>query len=229
MKNPNCPVCGGAMEARALEGQTVYACPACAARQGIASAEKKPSALQEKLAKERKPKVKYAIIQEALKANPDDFDANRALLYHGRLHEPMRGRGLDFSIVKCHLLSIFHTPEKYSAREMAEKAEELLRGEQLQKTMALSGDGEAFFAEYIEKLSAEYVDMFIRSDSRYANMAFGFARSKDSLAKTCAEPVRRMLENIRESALLDENQRMLLLRAVRQGYTSLFPGYAGSL
>lgn len=91
-----------------------------------------PSALQERLRGVRDPRKRYKILCEALAQDPDSFEANEALLYHGRLHEPLRaarGGGIDYSLIKCHLFSAFDTPEKYSAQALREKYDELLRGE----------------------------------------------------------------------------------------------------
>jgi len=188
-----------------------------------------PSPLDTQLSQMRDPKKKYKLIQEALSAAPDDFTVNRALLFHGRLHEPMRGKGIDFSIIKCHLLSVFEQPEAYDDARLAEKYEELLRAPQLQKTMALAPNPQAFYEAYLRRLAQEYVDLFIRGDSRNSQTLFGFSRSSESAARRCAESVRRMLNTIRESNRLDEKTRALLLDAVRTGYTGLFPGHAADV
>lgn len=203
------------------DGQPVRFCPYCG-KALDPQADAGSSALEKRLMAEKKPIRKYQIIQEALAANPDDYDANLALLYHGRLHEPMKGRQLDFSIIKGHLLCVFHEPDKLAPEVLDEKYEELLRGPQLRRVLALAPDPDAQFEAYLRRLAFDYVDLFIRGDSRYANVVFGFSRSPDALARRCAAPVQRMLEEISKTDRLEPDERILLRTAVRDAYTRVF-------
>lgn len=221
----SCPHCHG--EVPQAPGQPVRFCPLCGQSVGPV---RQPSPLKARLDAERKPARRHEIIRQALRENPDDFDANEALLYHGRLHEPMaRGRGIDFSIVKCHLLSVFESPGAYGEEALAAKYDELLRGPQLQRTMALAPDPQAFFREYVFRLAREYVDLFIRGDSRNSRLAFGFGRSGESLARRCAEPVRGMLAEITLSPRLTDAERLLFLAGVRSGFAAVFAGHEALL
>jgi len=184
-----------------------------------------PSPLAERLAAATKPDQKYRIIREALAENPEDFEANEALLFLGRLHEKRRGRHIDFSVIKCHLMSIYDEPGRFPQAEYAAKHHELFEGEQLVRTMALANNPSAFWSAYLLRMAREYIDLFIRGDSRYATWGFGFSRSMDSLAKSCAEPVRRMIERIRADASLDDERRAQVERAVRDGFAAVFPGH----
>lgn len=223
MANIQCPHCGDDIQVE--EGKSVRFCPHCGRALGAENT-MEPSPLDERLYKEKNPKKKYRIIKEALDAAPDDFAANRALLFHGRLHESLANKkGLDYSIIKSYLLSMFHTPDLYTPDQLDEKYDELLRGAQLVKTMALSPDAEAFFDDYIFELAYTYVDLFIRGDSRNNSLAFGFNRSQESTARKCVEPVREMLAEIERTERLAARERGLLLRAVRAGYSRVFPGY----
>lgn len=235
MLEMKCPVCGGTM--RLEEGRLLRACPYCGAelsREAAARGWEIPgtSELEKKLAKENNPKKKYKLILAALEKEPNDFGANRALLYHGRLHEDcITRRGIDYSVVKCYLFNVFESPEKYTDAELDAKYAELLEGEQLKKVLSLCGDADVFFRDYIRCLAAQYVDLFIRGESRNSTVMFGFRRSLDSTAKLCAEPVREMLRTIAQSARLDgrEETRALLAASVRAGYDALFPGRSGNL
>lgn len=230
-----CPACGGTM--RLEEGRLLRACPYCGAELSREAAARDweipgPSELEKKLAKENNPKKKYKLILAALEKEPNDFGANRALLYHGRLHEDcITRRGIDYSVVKCYLFNVFESPEKYTDAELDAKYAELLEGEQLKKVLSLCGDADVFFRDYIRCLAAQYVDLFIRGESRNSTVMFGFRRSLDSTAKLCAEPVREMLRTIAQSARLDgrEETRALLAASVRAGYDALFPGRSGNL
>ena len=230
-----CPACGGSMQLEA--DRTLRACPYCGAALKSETAARGweipgPSELEKRLAKESNPKKKYKLILAALENDPDDFGANRALLYHGRLHEDcVTRRGIDYSVVKCYLFNVFECPEKYTDAELDAKYGELLEGEQLKKVLSLCGDADAFFRDYIRCLAAQYVDLFIRGESRNSTVMFGFRRSPDSTAKLCAEPVKKMLRNIAQSARLNgrEETRALLAASVRAGYDALFPGRSGNL
>ena len=231
MLEMKCPQCGGTMQVE--EGRFLRACPYCGApleRGGEAPAWEipGPSELETRLEKEQNPKKKYKLIQQALERDPDDFCANRALLYHGRLHEGlMRSRGgPDYSIIKCYLLNIFEAPEKYSESELDEKYEELLRGAQLKKVLSLCGDEELFMRDYLNHLCMQYVELFIRGETRNSTLAFGIRRTLDSTAKLCAVPVRKMLETLRVTPRLNgnENERAMLLGSIRASYEALFPG-----
>lgn len=216
-----CPHCGQTVD---TGDATARFCPLCG--QALATQPAQPSDLERRLTAEKKPKKKYAMIQAELAKNPDDFAANAALLFHGRLHEPMKGRALDFSIIKCHLLCVFHEPDQYPKDVLDDKYEELLRGAQLRRTMALAPDADAFFGAYIRRLAFEYIDLFIRGDSRYSNVAFGIGRTPESLARKCADPVRAMLAEIAQTGRLTEAERALLLASLREGYAQVFPGFA---
>ncbi len=222
MRTIQCSKCGGEMQVP--EGQAPRLCPYCGKSLAENLQSKAVSELEARLSAERNPKKKYKMIQEALAAEPDSFEINRALLYHGRLHEPMKGRDVDFSIVKCHLFSIFEKPDAYSPKELDAKYEELLDGPQLKKTIALAPDGDAFLVEYLRYLAQDYVDLFIRGDSRNSRMVFGFARSADATAKLCGEAVSMMLKNLQASERVDDNQRLILRQAILDGYSAIFPG-----
>lgn len=223
MITKQCPHCGSNIQME--ENQPVRFCPFCG-KTLEAEAQQGPSALEKRLTGEKNPKKKYRIIQDALATSPDDFEANKALLFHGRLHEPLaRGKGLDFSIIKSHLLSVFGTPQAYDEAERAAKLEELLRGEQLRRTMALAPDADAFYAEYMYRMAQEYIDLFIRGDSKNNSLAFGFNRTPDSTARKCAPQVAAMLQEIGGAQDVTDAERALLIAAVREGYNRVFPGY----
>ncbi|MDR0896847.1 MAG: hypothetical protein LBN04_03220 [Oscillospiraceae bacterium] len=217
MQTLQCPRCGG--EITYETGRTPRLCPFCAAAFVATDPAAPDSPLEARLKAETRPKKKYAMIQAALRENPDDFAANRALLFHGRLHEPMRGHSVDFSIVKCHLMHIFE-----DGVDNAAAYEELLRGDQLRRTMALAPDADAFFAAYLRRLAYEYIDLFIRGDSRNARGALGFPLRAETVAARCAEAVRKMLEGVMGSARLEAGEKLLLTEAIRDGYARAFPG-----
>lgn len=226
MATETCPHCGGTVQ---TDHGPVRYCPYCG---GLLAetAQKGPSALEKRIMAETKPERKFKIIQEALAASPDDFEANRALLYHGRLHEKLAKRkGLDYSVIRCHLMSIFENPAQYTPQELDAKYEELLRDPQLIRTMALAPDGDAFFDEYIRDMAYLYIDLFLRGDSKNSTFAFGFGRSLESTAGRCAIPTKAMLAEIRQTSRLTEAERALLYSAVRSGFARIFLGHEALL
>ena len=188
-----CPACGGTM--RLEEGRLLRACPYCGAELSRAKPPRAgreipgPSELEKKLAEAKITRRRsISSFSPRWKEYPNDFGANRALLYHGRLHEDcITRRGIDYSVVKCYLFNVFESPEKYTDAELDAKYAELLEGEQLKKVLSLCGDADVFFRDYIRCLAAQYVDLFIRGESRNSTVMFGFRRSLDS---TAAETVR---------------------------------------
>ena len=151
-----CEGCGAALKPRAhgaavlLEEETVGPPPELP----------EVKALLERVAKERRPDRKYALIQQALQADPVSFAANRALLYHGRLHEVIKRPG-DYSLIKCYLLHIFEEPEAYTAARLDERMQEL------------------FFEETYAFLSERYgaqnvISAYVHLDERSPHMHFAF-------------------------------------------------------
>lgn len=215
-----CAYCGHSLQVP--EGSF---CPYCGERISEPT-QAEPSELALLLEKEKNPKKKYKLIQAALSRNPDDFEANEALLYLGRLHEPLRGKDIDFSVIKCHLLCIYDEPERLRPDTIEQKWAELFEGEALRRVMALSGDEKGFFVGYLRRLAREYVELFIRGSNRYASFAFGIPRPPDSMARSCGVPVARMVERVAADERLPEETRQILVDALQKGYAAVFPGYS---
>lgn len=227
MTNEPCPHCGEALPDTG--SKALRYCPHCGKALNAPPA-REISELEKRITAEKRPQRKYKLIQEALAKAPDDFEANRALLYHGRLHETIASRkGIDFSAIKCHLMSVFERPSDYTDEVLDAKYDELLRGPQLMKTMALAPDTDAFFAAYIHDMATLYIDLFIRGDSKNSTLAFGFSRMQEGIARKCAEPVRAMLAEIAATGRLTDVERVLFRHAVIDGYGRVFPGYANLL
>ena len=177
-------------------------------------------ALLDRAAKERKPVRAYGHIQQALQLDPVSFVANRALLYHGRLHETAKRPG-DYSLIKCFLFHLFEEPENYTAEEFEARVQELFHDPQLVRTGALSGDEAAFLREYLRHLAGEYMRVFVRGRSSVGRAAFGFQRSDDSARQRCGQIAAIMERNLRAEPRLDEAQRELLSEALAHGLGAL--------
>jgi len=165
---------------------------------------------------ERKPNRAYVHIQKALEIDPNSFAANRALLYHGRLHEAMKRPG-DFSVIKCYLFHVFEDPRGYKPEKLDERIKELFDDPLLVRTAILSGDEAGFLGIYLRHLAREYMRVFVRGRSSVSRGAFGFSRSADTVRERCEEIVAHMERNLRAEPRLTEEQRELLSDALAYG------------
>ncbi len=178
------------------------------------------AALLERAAKERKPDRAHALLRDALALDPESFASHRALLYHGRLHETVRKPG-DFSFIKCYLLHMYEEPGRYSAAQRDTMVEELLRDPLLERTRALSGDGEGFLCEYLRHLSGEYLRIFVRGRSGISKTMFGLPRSHDAVQLLCGDVLAVMEHHVQDDPRLDQEQRAALREALRQAFEAL--------
>jgi len=220
----SCPYCGCFLSP-IREGKAVFLReekkPAAAQTASSSEAE----ALVRQAQQQKDPKKRYKLLCQALERFPEEFSVHEALLYHGRLHEPLCGKGIDYSIIKCHLLSIFEQPGAYTSSQRKEKLDELLRGPQLVKTMALAPHPEAFFEGYLRRLAKEYLELFIQGSRSNQQVLFAFHRSQASQAQRCAESVRVMLREAGNAPDVPENVKGILCAALRESFSQLFPGH----
>ena len=174
------------------------------------------------------PKKQYDLLQKAAALDPDSFLANRALLYHGRLHECVQRPG-DFSCIKCHLLDMYHAPASYTDAQLEAMVTELFADPLLARTLALSGDAEGCLHEYLLQLARGYVSLFLRGRSDVSRTFLGFSRPQSEVQDWCAHAVADMRAAVREDARLEEPQRGQLLHALEVAFVLDFPGQAEAL
>ena len=170
------------------------------------------------------PKKKFALLAQAQREYPDCLAVEEALLYLGRLHE-RDPRKLDFSVIKCHLLHVYLTPEDFDEATAQGMRSELVDGEQLRRCLALAPDEDAFLRRYFARLSAEFVRLFLRGSNRYMNGFFGI-RLEGRAARNLAAPTARMLGNILRDARLPRRERGRLYEALYRAYLSEVGGDA---
>jgi len=229
MQQAVCPLCGGATELEA-QPRAQVTCPHCGAdleavmngRAVILKAVKPalkeaPEALKicKKAAGTPDPKERYQLLSQGLQKYPDSLSLNRALLFHGRLHEQQSG-SIDHSLIKCWLLHPFEAPEAHSENERRAYYAELFEGEQLKKCMTLSPDGETFYHEYLEEICARYVEIFLKGSSRHMVSMFGIPLGQPE--KRLSAPAAQMLKAINADELLSPPQKADLTAAFRRGY-----------
>jgi len=162
------------------------------------------------------PVKKHALLKEAEKQYPDSLEVAEELLFLGRLHE-RSPRKMDFSVIKCFLLHMYLTPGDFSDEKKDEMRQELFQHPQLMKCLSLAADKDVYMRRYLEKLSAAFVDLFLKSSNRYTNSFFGI-RLGGRMDKTLASPVCRTLHAIRKDMKLDGTQRDMLYDAFYRAY-----------
>lgn len=206
-----CPHCGGALEA-VMNGRAVILKAA-----GPPRPEESPQALAlvEKAQGESDPVKRYALLNQAAQAYPDSLAVHKALLYHGRLHQRNPKR-IDFSVIKCYLLHPFEEPEAHSEAERQAYIQELFAGPELERCLSLAPDGEAFMAEYLQEISRQYIELFLRGSSRHMRSILGFPLGKAD--KLLAEPAARMLRQMRGDRLLSSRQQEQLFQAFYEAF-----------
>ena len=224
-----CPLCGGVMEVEP-RAQIRIACPHCGGSletvmngRAVILRENKPLKpedpqavkLCEKAEKTEDAVKRFNLLTQALEAYPDSLCLNRALLFHGRLHE-RKAEVIDYSVIKCYLLHPFEAPDAHSEEKRRAYYRELFEDGQLKKCMALSPDGEAFYHDYLKELCAQYVKIFLKGSSRYMVSMFGIPLGKPE--KNLSVPAARMIAAMKAEELLTPARRDDLIAAFREGY-----------
>ena len=142
---------------------------------------------------------------------PESLEVAQEILHLGRLYE--RGKkGMDFSVIKCFMLNIYLEPDTLKKNKREELRHEIFHHPDLDACLALAEDKEAFLSRYLQRLSEEFIRLFLQGSSRYMHQIFGFVNNAKA-PKYLAAPAATMLLNMQRDAALDEHQRTLLTRA----------------
>jgi len=173
------------------------------------------------------PVVKYAYLSRAAQLAPEDIRAQRALLMHGRLHQ-RDPRRIDYSVIKCYLFHAFEHPADHVPEKQREMARELFDDPLLLKCLALAPDRDAFMKDYLQEISAAYIQLFIAGDSRHSPGIMGIVINS-KLPKYLAAPAGDVIANILSCQYLDSEERLLLARAFYRAFSSFTGGAVGHL
>lgn len=151
---------------------------------------------------------KHRLLLHAQDEHPESLAIAQELLFMGRLHE-RNSKNIDFSVIKCHLLKMYLDPKDFSPEQQAVMRQELFHHPQLLRCQTLSADPDAYCRQYLLRLCREFIQLFLRGDSRYMRRFFGIGI--DSMApKLLAAPLASMLTNIyKDTQLLPRQQEML--------------------
>lgn len=222
-----CARCG-----KPLEGEGMLFCPYCgeklAARE--AASPEAPNAeaqqwIQKALAVSSYPERKK-ILQQGLAACPGDREIEWEMLFVG---EPQkRRRAMDFSIIKCWILDIYHRPKDFSEEETDRMRAQLFDAPELARQLERYADPESRLQEYLSRLCREYLDIFLEGSNSVMGNWFGFQIGSNR-DKKLAAPVAQMIERIRTDEKLSPERREQLWKTLYQAYAAKTDGKTGYL
>lgn len=101
--------------------------------------------------------------------------------------------------------------------------QELFHHEQLERCKALAPDADVFVSHYLERLSEEFVRLFLEGSTYYMRSFFGFTSRKNA-PRLLAEPVARMMENMAADEALTPDERRMLTHALYRGFSRRMDG-----
>lgn len=209
-----CPRCGQ----KAVEGAAY--CPFCGTplprSAGTLSPEGQSLLAQAESTSD--PLKKRELLLQARAVCPDSLEVEEALLFLGRLYE-RSPRKVDFSVIKCYLWHMYLKPEAFSIEKRQEMRNELFHDPQLERCLSLAPDPALFLRQYLERLAAEFVNLFLKGSNRYTNAIFGI-RLDSRMEKVLAPHVADMLQRIQNDGRLEDEQRELLYLALYRAFLS---------
>jgi len=153
---------------------------------------------------------------------PDNLAIAEELLHLGRLYE--RGkRGVDFSVIKCYVLNVYLEPDAWKKEKREALRYEIFHHPDLDKCLKLCDDQEVFMRRYLERLSEEFIRLFLQGSSQYMRSFFGYVNHAKA-PKYLAMPVAGMLRAMQMDESLSAEQRMLLMRAFYTAFAHRLQG-----
>lgn len=218
MSENRCPSCR-----RELPVADGTFCPYCGA--ALAKGDELPEPIRAALdaaGKENDPVKKYRLLCDAREAFPNCLPIEEELLFLGRLHE-RDGKNPTFDVIKCFLLHPYLTPKEFTPQKRDAMRQELFHHEQLERCKALAPDADAFVSHYLERLSEEFVRLFLEGSTYYMRSFFGFTSRKNA-PRLLAEPVARMMENMAADEALTPDERRMLTHALYRGFSRRMDG-----
>lgn len=234
-----CPHCLKVMALDVSGGETLT-CPYCARRFDVGAEASAPPAeappapcappADSPLAQERVKaadseedvKRRYALLLEAEAAFPESLAVQKALLFHGRLHE-RGGKTLDFSVIKCFLFHAFLEPNTLRRGQREAMIAELFDDPRVARCMALSPDGDAFLRAYLQELARRYIALFLRGSTKYMRVILGFG-SASKAPRYLADPAEDILRDMLAAPELPQDRRVTLARAFYRAFAEEMSG-----
>lgn len=167
----------------------------------------------------------YALRHEKLLSLREKYGAvyeiEMEILCLGRLHE--KGGKPDFYRIPYWPLAAFDTPREFSKKEKQKMLSTFFESEDVLRVKALAPDQDAFWQDYLFKMSMGYVNLFIKSSN--ANSTFlGFRRRMGDTMKRCAYQLGDMLSRIDDDMEIDEAIRRTLIESLKKAFLCVFDG-----
>ena len=158
------------------------------------------------------------ILLKGRKECPDSREIRWELLFTGE-QEDKRRWTIDFSVIKCWVLEMYRKPGDFTEEKRNRMREKLFEDPELKECLEMYGDPEGKQREYLQRLSREYVELFLEGSNEVMGSFLGFHsdRNKD---KKLAVPVAEMIKRVREDEKLSTDQREQLWKALYQGYAA---------
>ena len=159
---------------------------------------------------EADPVKKHTMLMDLQAQYPDSLEVAEEILYLGRLYERNQRR-LDFSVIKSYVLNIYLEPETIKADRREELRKEIFSHPDLDRCLELSKDKNVFLLRYIERISEEFIRLFLKGSTKYMRSFFGFTQSSKA-PKFLALPATRMLKNMQLDESMTDEQKGLLMK-----------------
>ena len=211
-----CRQCG-----RTIETEGVAFCPYCGTKLEAATHVTETPEEEKWLRKAAQVKSypeRREILLKGRKECPDSREIRWELLFTGE-QEDKRRWTVDFSVIKCWVLEMYRKPGDFTEEKRNRMREKLFEDPELKECLEMYGDPEGKQREYLQRLSREYVELFLEGSNEVMGSFLGFHsdRNKD---KKLAVPVAEMIKRVREDEKLSTNQREQLWKALYQGYAA---------
>ena len=199
-----CPFCGERLTLPKQETETIRN-------------EKTERLIQKALAEVSYPK-RRKILLKGLEEYPDDRDLKWELLFTGEESKKKRNN-VDFSVIKSHILDMYRTPAAYTEQQKAWMREQLFDAPELADCLRMFEDPEGKQQEYLQRLSREYIAIFLAGDNRIMGNFFGI-RMERNRERKLAEPVAEMIRSIGADEKLSPEQRDMIRRELILAYAA---------
>lgn len=177
-----------------------------------------PSALPEPVEKllaqaknSRDPKAQREYLLRAEAYAPQCLAVQEELLLLGNLWQ-RDGRRPNPALIKCHLLHAFEHPENYDEETQRHMARELFDHPQAQKCLALAENKAAFLEDYLGRLCAQYVEIFILGQREHVPGLLGYAIPR-RLPRYWARPMGDLIRNVFLCPFLSIAEQQMLAKA----------------
>lgn len=177
--------------------------------------------------RESDPVKKHALLLQLQARYPQSLDVAEEILLLGRLYD--RGkRGVDFSIIKSYVLNVYLEPQTLRREKREALRREIFSHPDLDLCLSLCGDPDAFLRRYLQRLSEEFIRLFLKGSAQHMHSFFGY-RNESKAPKYLAVPAAEMLRAMQKDETLTPRQRALLMQAFYAGFAAQLNGQTEAL